>query len=78
MLRALELAGREFYHRVTEVADRVAGEGSHVLPLTEVVGRFGLHLEAAEPVEEDGNGAEVCVGHEANVIGVGGVGGSLR
>lgn len=48
---------------VAEVDDRVVGEGLDVFPFTAV-----LDLEAAEPVEEDGDAAEVGVRGEPDGV----------
>ena len=51
-------AGREFHEGVAEIDDRGARDGFDVDPF------FGVgvpDLQAAEPVEEDGEGAEVGV-----------------
>ena len=49
----------------------MAGHGLDVLPLALAAGRPALDLQAAQPVEEDGDGAEVRVRRQANRVRVG-------
>ena len=55
-------------HGVAEIDYGVVGEGLHVLPLPCFSGVVRLDLKAAEPVEEDGDGAEVGVGGKADGV----------
>ena len=68
MLRALQLARCEFDHRIAEVAYRMASQRLHVLPLAEGLWRLRLDLKTAKPVEENGDGAEISMSHQANVV----------
>lgn len=66
----LEHAVGEGDHGVAEVDDGVARQGLHVGPLA-VGGRVvRLDLQAAQPVEQDGDAAEVGVRRQADGVGV--------
>ena len=63
VLRTQQSAVGEPDHGVAEIDDRVLGERFDVLPLAAV-----LDLEAAEPVEDEGDAAEIGVGGEAEGV----------
>lgn len=50
---------RELHHRIAQIDDRVARQRSHVAPFRILARREDL--QAAEPVEEDRDAAEVGV-----------------
>ena len=73
MLSALQHAICERHHCIAEVYNSVARQRLHVRPFSLLGLVLGLDLESSEPIEEDGDAAEVGVRGQADGMRVGDV-----